>query len=301
MDGFDDKYLKFSKGERIAILIIGVLMVLMLVVCVVAPFRSPITPMGFHPLDSLQAARDRAMQELAEQRMTTQEGAEKYQLTPFPFNPNGLPEEDWKRMGLTDRQIRNIKNYEAKGGKFFTKNDLKKLYTISDEDFAALEPYIILPQTKQANRTKDWNNENAAVPAEPKVIPVVEINSVDSALLTELPKVTPYMAARVVAYRERLGGFMKLEQLLEVKGVDSVKFEALMPYLQLGEAEIVKVDVNRDEFKTLLRHPYLSYEQVKAIVRHRESKGMLKDWEQVRKVVGETEPLNPLMENYIKY
>ena len=63
----------------------------------------------------------------------------------------------------------------------------------------------------------------------------------------------------------------------------------------------MKVDVNRDEFKTLLRHPYLSYEQVKAIVRHRESKGMLKDWEQVRKVVGETEPLNPLMENYIKY
>ena len=30
----------------------------------------------------------------------------------FPFDPNGLPAESWKRLGLKDWQIKIIKNYE---------------------------------------------------------------------------------------------------------------------------------------------------------------------------------------------
>lgn len=62
-------------------------------------------------------------------------------------------------MGLTDRQIRNIINYRDKGGKFYSKNDLAKLYTISEEDFAQLKPYIVLPGSvaKRLHQVKDGN------------------------------------------------------------------------------------------------------------------------------------------------
>src|SRR5438128_581514 len=53
----------------------------------------------------------------------------------FKFNPNGLSAEQWKKLGLSGRQIKGIKNYEAKGGHYYTKADVQKMYTITPEDY----------------------------------------------------------------------------------------------------------------------------------------------------------------------
>ena len=89
-----------------------------------------------------------------------------------------------------------------------------------------------------------------------------------------------------------------MEQLFEVNGMSVERFEAIKPYLVLEQSEIVKINVNQDEFKTLLRHPYLEYEQVKAIVNHRERKGWIKGWKELESLVGE---VNPLLERYVSY
>ncbi|QEK50469.1 hypothetical protein FYC62_01375 [Pedobacter aquae] len=44
----------------------------------------------------------------------------------FRFNPNHLPVEDWIKLGLSEKQAHSIKKYEAKGGKFYKKEDVKK-------------------------------------------------------------------------------------------------------------------------------------------------------------------------------
>ena len=106
------------------------------------------------------------------------------------------------------------------------------------------------------------------------------------------------MASRIQRYRNRLGGFVSTEQLYEIKGMDTMRFETIKPYITLETNEITKLDVNRDEFKALLRHPYLEYEQVKAIVNHRERKGLIKDWQQLKGIVGD---VNPLLEQYVCY
>src|SRR5690349_14238017 len=36
----------------------------------------------------------------------------------FLFNPNGLPEADWIRLGLSPKQAQSVKNFESKGGVF---------------------------------------------------------------------------------------------------------------------------------------------------------------------------------------
>ena len=77
------------------------------------------------------------------------------------------------------------------------------------------------------------------------------------------------MASRIHRYRSRLGGFVSMEQLYEIRGMDTARFEAIKPYIILEANEITKINVNQDEFKALLRHPYLEYEQVKAIVNQR--------------------------------
>ena len=299
------KWFSFSKGERVAIITILALILLLILACLFRPSRKSLSDASLHNLDSLLALRQAAIE--LQQRQQAEKPQEVAELHPFPFNPNTLTEEEWLQMGLTDRQVRNIMNYKAKGGKFYSKNDLGKLYTISEEEFAQLEPFIVLPEVARSASGKTSSKkqeklsfEEKAKP-EKKAIPIVDLNTVDSTTLVELPQIGPYTAVRIIEFREKLGGFIDKEQLRDVKGMDDARFAAIQPYINLCAVEIRKVDVNRADFKTLVHHPYLNYEQVKRIVNQREKRGMIKNWAQLEELIKEEGEVNPLLEQYVAY
>ena len=161
---------------------------------------------------------------------------------------------------------------------------------------SALKAY---PTSSTASQKTPSPSKSSYSPSSaPKKIPVLELNRTDSIALVELPQIGEVMASRIQRYRDRLGGFVCYEQLYEVKGMDSARYATVRPYLTLETTDIRKLEVNSDEFKTLLRHPYLDYDQVKAIVNHRERKGLIRNWEQLKGIVGE---VNPLLERYVTY
>ena len=305
------KWFSFSKGERVAVIAILATILVLILLCLFRPSRKSLTDASLHNLDSLLALRQNAIE--AQRQQVTENMQEARELHPFPFNPNTMTEEEGLRMGLTDRQVHNILNYRAKGGKFYVKSDLGKLYTISEEDFAQLEPYIVLPEVSRSRNTKTAAQSGVSTPSkgsgassttakpEMKAIPMVDLNKADSALLEELPQIGGYTAMRIIAFREKLGGFVDKEQLRDVKGMDSARFNTIQPYILIGEVELRKIDVNRDDFKTLVHHPYLSYEQVKRIFRQRESRGMIKNWVQLEALLKEEGEVNPLLERYVRY
>ncbi len=301
------KWFSFSKGERVAIVTILALILVLILACLFRPTRKSLSDASLHNLDSLLALRQAAIEQ--QQQQQAEKPKEVVDLHPFPFNPNTLTEEEWLQMGLTDRQVRNIMNYKAKGGKFYSKNDLGKLYTISEEEFAQLEPFIVLPEVSRGKDTKSTSQSGvstgsttaATAPAEKKAVPIVDLNTVDSTTLVELPQIGPYTAGRIIEFREKLGGFVDKEQLRDVKGMDDARFAAIQPYINVGVVEIRKVDVNRADFKTLVHHPYLNYEQVKRIVNQREKRGMIKNWAQLEELIKEEGEVNPLLEQYVKY
>ena len=129
----------------------------------------------------------------------------------------------------------------------------------------------------------------------------MDLNTVDSTTLVELPQIGTYTASRIIAFREKLGGFVEKEQLRDVKGMDEARFTTIEPYIIIGEAEIRKIDVNRADFKTLVNHPYLNYEQVKRIFNQREKRGMIKNWEQLQALIKDDGEVNPLLEYYVKF
>ena len=298
------KWFSFSKGERVAIITILAVIFILILACLFRPSRKSLSDVSLHNLDSLLALRQAAIE--AQQQKQAEQPQEVAELHPFPFNPNTITEDEWRQMGLTDRQVRNIMNYKAKGGKFYSKNDLGKLYTISEEDFAQLEPFIVLPEVLRDKNTKSTAQSGvstSSTTAEPekKAIPIVDLNTVDSTSLVELPQIGGYMASRILEFRDKLGGFVNMEQLRDVKGMDEARFATIQPYIIIGETEIRKVDVNRADFKTLVHHPYLSYEQVKRIFNQREKRGMIKNWAQLEALIKEEGDVNPLLEYYVKY
>lgn len=196
----------------------------------------------------------------------------------FDFNPNGLAVEQWQKLGLADWQIKMIKNYEAKGGHFYKKEDLQKIYAIKAEQYIKLAPYIHIPITKniQANlNSKSTTQMN---------LPIININQADSVTLETVRGIGPAFASRILKYRNRLGGFYHTEQLREVYGIDSLKFDQIKNQINT-HGQLQKININTASFDELKKHPYLSYKQISTIIRYRQQHGNYKEVLDLKKII----------------
>jgi len=217
----------------------------------------------------------------------------------FPFNPNGLSETDWKKLGLSAKQIRVIKNYESKGGKFYRKADLQKIYSISAEDYQRLLPYIMLPD-KQNYKNSSFNS-SVKQDFKKREAVTVDLNTADSAALELLPGIGPAFASRILKYRNKLGGFHTKEQLLEVYGMDSARYYILENQLLVNPAAIKKLNINTAEFADLKPFPYLSYKQMNAIIQYRRQHGNFKNIDDMKDIAILNEDILRKIAPYISF
>ena len=100
-----------------------------------------------------------------------------------------------------------------------------------------------------------------------------ELNTADSLDLVQLYNIGPVIARRILKYRSLLGGYVRKEQLREVYGIDSARYNDIAPHLTVDPSRITPIDINTADIDRLKRHPYLDYYQAKAIIRLREEKG----------------------------
>jgi competence ComEA-like helix-hairpin-helix protein len=101
----------------------------------------------------------------------------------------------------------------------------------------------------------------------------VELNTTDSAALTRVHGIGPSFAKRIVAYRKKLGGFVKKEQLKEVYGLDAEKYAEINDEIRIDPSRVKKLDINNVDFEALRHFSYLSYKQANAIIQYRVQHG----------------------------
>jgi competence protein ComEA len=187
----------------------------------------------------------------------------------FVFNPNKLPAQQWKALGLSQRQINSIEIYQLKGGRFVTKADVKKMYALNAADYLRLQPFINLPDgTANAEKTDQ----------------VIELNTADSAKLTQVRGIGPAFAARIVDYKKQLGGFYKKEQLREVYGIDSMKYADLEKRVSVDPRRIVRLNINNASIDDLRHYPYFNFKQMNAIIEYRKQHGNYHNLSDLRNV-----------------
>ena len=162
----------------------------------------------------------------------------------FAFDPNTVSLEDLQRLGLSERQAQSIENYRAKGGRFRSKADFQKMYVVSDTLYARLEPYIEIPK--------------------------LELNAADSTALVSLRGIGPWYARKILDYRDRLGGFVSKQQLLEIDGIDAERFAGLADDVTVDPKKIRRLDLWHASDSVLARHPYLGAKGARSIIRYRE-------------------------------
>lgn len=182
----------------------------------------------------------------------------------FTFNPNTADSLDLIKLGFKPWQISNLIRYRERGGRFYQKKDLKRLYGLDSTFYVKIEPYIDLPSSPERHQ------------ASSKERILVELNSSDSAALTALPGIGPILAGRIVRYRQALGGFVNSDQLLEVYGIDSLKWEILLPFIEVNPSAVRKININTADVEELAAHPYIGKSLAREVVAFRKNFRMFK-------------------------
>jgi competence protein ComEA len=205
---------------------------------------------------------------------SSMEKFEPAKLTPFKFDPNTLDEAGFKKLGLRDKLISTLLNYRNKGGKFYNKESLKRIYGLHPDEFAQLEPYIDIPN----ERRQKYEKLN-------KPVVHVELNSADTSLLVQLNGVGSKTAWNIVQYRERLGGFAQVNQLQEVFGISPENYERMKPYCSVNPSRIKKINLSEATYAEINAHPYLKGELAKAITDFRKAKSyQLKNLNELKEI-----------------
>ena len=182
------------------------------------------------------------------------------------FDPNTADSSTLVHLGLKPWQAKNILKYRAAGGRYRKAEDIKKLYGMTDSMYLALEPYIRIAVVDTVDSLKvdtvrvdlfpRWKSE--------KKDTILNIRTVDTTELKMIRGIGSYRARQIVRYREQLGGFVRVDQVLEAQGMAQVADSVLSSFV-LDSVVVNTMNVNKVSVQRLSKHPYLRFEQAKAI------------------------------------
>lgn len=348
---FFNDYFNFSKAEQKGFTIL-VLLILLLA----------FLPMASNIISKSPSLKDNDLQTFKLAYFSAEKESEQSSNQPetdlFEFDPNTISTESLIELGLSAYQVEQLVNYRDKGGKFYARDDVLKLYAISKEDYLRLRPFIKIPFGQYSN--SDWytnisgekeqrevylNNSDSldwvslpgigpiksariiryresiggfhskdqllnvfgidsslyesikdkiifdepsfklpeSIPnSVPGTLALVDINQVDSTGLCKLKGIGPVLSRRIINYRDKLGGFTRKEQLLEVYGLSEETFQIIIFGLIIGPQPPLKMNLNSASFEQLSKHPYVSSSLARFIITYRTNNKGFKSTDEIR-------------------
>ena len=201
------------------------------------------------------------------------------------FDPNTADSSTLVHLGFKPWQAKNMVKYRAAGGRYRKPEDLKKLYGMTDSMFQALTPYIYIAREEVDSVAVDslrkdslprWEEENKDT--------ILNLRTADTVELKMIHGIGSYRARQIVRYREQLGGFVSVEQVLEAKGMENVDADSLLAHFWIDSVKIEAMNVNSVGVQRLSRHPYLRFEQAQAIYELRRKKIRLDSIQQLQQI-----------------
>ena len=313
--GFLREFFYFQKSDRrVLVVALTVAVVAMVAVYLIGSGNSETSdPMS----DSLVVVKkgdqalisgDKALTS-GDEALSSQYDAEGRQVELFPFDPNTADSTQLLRLGLQPWQIRNIYRYRAHGGVYSHPEDFARLYGLTVGQYRMLAPYIRIaeqfrPASEIYGRRHAGNSGNSGFsgnsgnsgysgssssssssvrdtllyPVKLKAGEHIDLNLADTTQLCKVPGIGAYYARRIVRYRDQLGGFYNTGQLLDIEGFP----QDALPYLSVRAGQIQKLNVNKLREDQLRKHPYISFNQARAILNYRRLRGSIRDLSDLR-------------------
>ena len=254
----------------------------------------------------------------------------------FPFDPNEADSTQLLRLGLAPFQVRSIYRYRAKGGRFSTKDDFRRVYRLTNEQWEHLAPLIriakkyqlvdLSPAPSRTVSTSQPRGDRNTPSGKPmisssatsdSVFPsdssqkryskypvklvgdeVLDVNHADSTQLCRVPGIGPYFSRKIVQYRKRLGGYVSTAQLLEIEDFPA---DAAAWLVVADSLSVQKLSVNHLTTRKLMKHPYMGYYRALDIENHKRIYGRVQNLDALRQMPHFTDEDIKRLEPYLEF
>lgn len=292
--------MNFSPSERRAI-------ITLLLLCVGLHFIPDVVryvfPPGYARTDSAAIWMLRSLSTVAEIPDTIYKNPSTIpqEIRYFKFNPNQIDVETWGRLGISEQKAGVIVRYVEKGGRFFKPEDLHKIYVLKAEEITPLLPYVEIPKVTNTYTTRQIPKKEYQSGARTHRQMEIELNTADSAELVALPGIGPILSARILRFRDKLGGFHSVTQLKEVYGLKDSVYQTLVSMLKVDTVLIQKININSATTEVLGKHPYIGFKNARMIIRYRETQGRFEVFSDLRKIMGLTEQTLQKAAPYVEF
>lgn len=197
----------------------------------------------------------------------------------FYFDPNTATKDELEKLGFLSWQADNIIKYRDKGGYFSRSDDIEKIYGLDDDFIAEIKPWIQIENQENPKEINESSNSDFNI----------DLNSASAEDLQKLNGIGPSYSKRIVDYRTKLGGYININQLMEVYGMTDELFNSIKDSFIIDKTNIKKIDINKAEYKEIISHPYIDKETTIGIVNYREFKGTIGSVDELKsqKVISE--------------
>lgn len=198
----------------------------------------------------------------------------KYKTPPKKFDPNKYSPTDWMKLGMSQKQADLIIRFGKRG--FYSNDDLRKVFVISDEFFNVIRDSLYYPEKQELAKTENFKEQKKLL---------IELNSASEEELMKIPGIGAFFAKNIIKRRDALGGFISKNQLLEVWKMDEEKLKSIEEFISVDETLIKKIDLNEISAEELKKNPYLNWNCVNSIIKMRTQLGEYKNIEEIKRSV----------------
>lgn len=191
------------------------------------------------------------------------------------FDPNNYLRSDWEKLGLTPRQAEVVVKFCSRG--IYSNEQLKRIFVIPTELYELIKDSTIYPERK-ATKTEfsQTRLDNIQLPK------LIEINTANLEDLDQLPGIGSFYARNILNYRDKLGGYVNKEQLLEVWKMDPLKYNDFERFIITDETKAIKININSVSLDQLKSHPYIRFKVANSLIKMRQQRSGFKNLEEIK-------------------
>ena len=214
----------------------------------------------------------------------------KYTPKVYPYNPNFITDFKGYKLGMTTAQIDRLLAFRETGRYVNSAEEFQAVTKVPDALLRTMAPNFKFPDWVKNKKTAPGFKpfpDKAFPQKKPDKITITDINQASKEALVKIYGIGDGLSERILKEKEKLGGFVSMEQMKDIWGLSDEVIEQLNLHFQvLAQPKITKLRINEASIKELMKFPYFRYALAKEVVTFRSMNNGIRSAEDLIKING---------------